>query len=418
MGFTAQIAMRFLGSRRSTVVLLVSILAVGGIALGVLVMNVTLAVMNGFRDEIQMRFVENMPMVTVLSWERSAFDYELETLVQQVESLDGVVAAAPYLRQAAVLSHERLGGRARHQNAILWGIDGERQMGVTPLDDSIEPKYDGFGTDDLVGRGRELPGIILGVELAAGLRAGLGDVVSLTVPLGQSQRLEDIEAASGDFAVVGVLDTGMFEFDNSFAYIELEEAQLLLHRGGGADGIGVRVPQMMQAEDYADRIASELGPPYWTNDWIRLNSQLFEWIAMEKTLMFLLLALMTGISIFAVIAILTMIVRDRQFDIAVLRSLGVSRKQIIAIFLQLGSLLGLVGTVLGTISALGIIAYIKTVGIQLPGEVYFVESVPAHVRLSDVGLVVAVTMVLCFFATVLPSLIASRFEPVEILRHE
>ena len=417
MGFTGFVALRFLGSRRSLVVLLVSILAVGGIAMGVLVMNVTLAVMNGFRDQIQLGMVQNMPMVTVLSYGGAGLG-ELDDLVERVEEVEGVEAASPYLRVEGVFSHGRLGARNRHHAGVVWGIDSERQVDVTPIDESIVPEFQGFSTDDLFGDGRGLPGIVLGIEVAASLRAGLGDVVTLVVPLEMDGALEDIRSTSADFAVVGTLETGMFEFDNSFAYIALDQAQQILGREGEADGVGIRVEDMMRAEEYGDAIATRLGPPYWTNDWIRLNSQLFEWIAMEKTLMFLLLSLMTLISSFAVIAILTMVVRDRQFDIGVLRSLGVTRGQIVSIFLRLGTTLGLVGTLLGTVLGLGVIAFIHYVGIRLPGEVYFVDEVPANVKALDVALVAGVTMLLAFCATVLPSVIASRFSPVDILRHE
>jgi lipoprotein-releasing system permease protein len=418
VGFSRNIAFRFLGSRRSTVVLLVSVLAVGGIALGVTVMNVTLAVMNGFRDEIQLLFVENMPMVTVLSWEQSALAGDTDELVRRIEAVDGVVAAAPYLRQPGILSSERPGSRARHQNAIIWAIDPDRQMRVTPLDRNISPEFHGFDSGQLVGDGRGLPGIIVGVELAASLRAGVGDVLSLTVPVGDMGRLQDLEAATADFAVVGVLDSGMYEFDNSFAYVALKSADLLFGREGAVDGIGVRVPEMMLAEKYGNEIAAALGPPYWTHDWISMNEQLFQYINMEKVMMFLLLLLMTMVSSFAIIAILTMIVRDRQYDIAVLRSFGTSRRQILFIFLHLGSVLGIVGTFLGTLLGLGLISYIHTVGIELPGEVYFVDSVPANVNARDVLLIAGVTILLSFLATVLPSAIATRFQPVEILRHE
>jgi lipoprotein-releasing system permease protein len=416
MGLSSYLALRFVGSRRSPVVLIVSVLAVSGIALGVMVMNVTLAVMNGFRDEIQMRFVENMPMVTVLSWQAEGLA-DLAPTLERVDALPDVVAAAPFLRQPGILTRVRPGLPERHQACVLWGIDASRQFEVTPLHAAIEPPFTGFGTHDLVGEGRGLPGLVLGIELAAGLAAGLGDVVTLTVPTGHSRRLEETQAATADFAVVGLLETGMFEFDNSFAYADIELARELCGRIA-VDGIGVRVREMMDAEAAGERIAEQLGPPYWTNDWIRMNSQLFEWISMEKTLMFLLLALMTLVSVFSVIAILTMIVRDRQFEIAVLRSFGVTRASIQWTFLKVGMCLGGLGIAAGTLLALGVIAYLHFVGLRLPGEVYFVDRVPALVRLSDVLSIIAVTLLFSLLATVLPSRIAASFRPVDILRHE
>ena len=416
MGLSSYLALRFVGSRRSPVVLIVSVLAIGGIALGVMVMNVTLAVMNGFRDEIQMRFVENMPMVTVLSWQAEGLS-DLDAVLARVDELPDVEGAAPFLRQPAILTRARPGLPERHQTCVIWGIDAERQFHVTPLDRTIEPPFRGFGSEEFLGEARGLPGIVLGVELAAGLAVGAGDVVTLTVPTGQARRLEETQAATADFAVVGTLETGMFEFDNSFAYTELAVARELCGRQG-VDGIGVRVRDMMDAEAAGERIAAELGPPYWTNDWIRMNSQLFEWISMEKTLMFLLLALMTLVSVFSVIAILTMIVRDRQFEIAVLRSFGVTRASIQWTFLKVGMCLGGLGIVVGTLLALGVIAYLHFVGLRLPGEVYFVDRVPAQVRAWDVTLIIAVTLLFSLLATVLPSRIAASFRPVEILRHE
>jgi lipoprotein-releasing system permease protein len=407
---------RFLRSRGSRLLSLIALFAGLGVMLGVAVLCVTLAVMNGFRDQIQLKFVENMPMVTVLS--PRGFD-DLDATVRMLEQRDDVTGAAPYIRSELVITHERLPGRSVNRGAVLWGIDPERQSEVTRFDEVVEPPFTGFGTDHLIHGGADVPGIVLGAELAAGLRALVGDVVAVHAPRKVGAGPADYETTTRECLVVGILDSGMYEFDVAFAYVDLDVAQEMFAREGGADGIGLRVPDMMRAPQVADRIEEELAAEgFYANDWIRLNGQLFEWIRFEKALMFLLLTFLILIASFNVVAILITLVRDRARDIAILSALGTRRRQIVGIFLRLGLTIGAVGTAAGILLGLVAIFALDRYGFPLPGEVLFVDTLPVHPHVADFVLVAGVSMLLTFLATLLPSWLATRVLPVEVLRNE
>ncbi len=395
---------------------MIAIFAGLGITISVMVLDVTLAVMNGFRDQIQIKFVENMPMVTVLS--REGFD-DLNGLLDELRDRPEVTGAAPFLRSESILAHERIPGRPIHRGTVLWGIRPDLQEEVTPFAEQVDPPFRGFSTEGFLGGGPDVPGIVIGVELANGLRAGVGDVVALFAPRKTGSGPQDYSSETREFLVVGILDSGMYEFDVAFSYIDLEVAVELFGRSSPADGIGLRLADMMKAPEVADRIETELGyPRYFTNDWIRLNSQLFEWIKMEKALMFLLLTFLSLVASFSVVAILTMMVRDRQRDLGILMSLGVGRRRLVGIFLQLGLILGAAGTAVGSLMGLGLVFLLDRVGFPLPGDVLFVDTLPVHATAQDFLIVAATSLVLTFLATLLPSWLATRLTPVEVLRYE
>ena len=416
MRLVEHVADRFLRSRGSRLLSLIALFAGLGVMLGVAVLCVTLAVMNGFRDQIQLKFVENMPMVTVMN--SRGFE-DLDATVQRLAEDPEVVGAAPFIRSELVITHERIPGRPLNRGAVLWGIDPERQSSVTRFAEVVHPAFDGFGTEGLVHGGADVPGIVLGAELASSLRALVGDLVAVHAPRKVGTGAADYETETREFLVVGILESGMYEFDAAFSYVDLEVAQEMFRRPGAADGIGLRVTDMMRAPQIADRIEEELGyPPHYTNDWIRLNDQLFEWIKFEKALMFLLLTFLILIASFNVVAILITLVRDRSRDIAILRAMGARRGQIVGVFLRVGMLIGLVGTLAGALLGLVAIFALDRYGFPLPGDVLFVDTLPVHPKVGDFLMVAGVSLLLTFLATLLPSWLATRVRPVEVLRHE
>jgi lipoprotein-releasing system permease protein len=416
MRLVDHVAERFLRSRGSRLLSLIALFAGLGVMLGVAVLDVTLAVMNGFRDQIQLKFVENMPMVTVMH--ARGFD-DLAGTIEQLERDPEVIGVAPFLRSELVITHERVSGRPVNRGAVLWGIDPVRQTKVTRFEEVVDPPFTSFATEGLAHGGPEVPGIVLGAELAGGLRALVGDLVAVHAPRKTGTGPTDYQTESREFLVVGILQSGMYEFDAAFAYMDLRDAQAMFHRPGGADGIGLRVTDMMRAPQIADRLEVELGyPPFYTNDWISLNGQLFEWIQFEKALMFMLLTFLVLIASFNVVAILITLVRDRSRDIAILRAMGTQRGQIVGVFLRLGLVIGLVGTLAGTVLGLIAIVALDHYGFPLPGEVLFVDTLPVHPKVLDFVMVAGVSMLLTFLATLLPSWLATRVQPVEVLRHE
>ncbi len=230
-----------------------------------------------------------------------------------------------------------------------------------------------------------------------------------------------------DVAVVGIFKSGMYQFDDVFAYMDIDDVRQIFVVVGEADGIGIKVDDMMSAPAYADSIAHLLGLPYFTNDWISLNSTLFRWIRIEKVLMFVLLSMITMVATFMVVAILLMMVRDRQRDIGVFLSLGVRKAQLVGVFVQLGMMIGGGGVLLGTalgyglsrfLDSQGLWVLVRKLGLPSPGDVYFVDTLPVHMKSGDFLLVGGVTLAMCLVATILPAWFASRYTPVEVLRYE
>lgn len=425
MAFSSYIARRYLRTNRSRFVSVITIIAILGIGLGVMVLDTTLAVMNGFEAQVQHTFVENMPMVTVMSQAPSGFP-DVEAMVSRLAARPEVLGASPYIRKEALLTYERFGGRTQDRPCVIWGVDPERQRTVTTALDSVLPPFIDFSTDGFAGVEPGTPGIILGRMLARSLRAGVGDRLTLTT-VRKAGGPREYEGHSFDIAVVGISESGMYQFDEVFAYMDIEDVRALFVVIGGADGIGLKVDQMMKAPQYAAAIEEELGRPYFTNDWISLNSALFSWIRVEKVLMFVLLSLITIVASFMVVAILLMMVRDRQRDIGVFLSLGVRKGQLVGIFMQLGLMIGGAGVLLGTLGGYllsvfldseGLWVLAEKLGLPSPGEIYFVDKLPVDMQLGDFALVAAVTLGVCLVMTLIPSWFATRFTPVEVLRYE
>ncbi len=415
MRFAAYIAGRYLRSRRGPRLLnRVTVTAVAGIALGVMVLDLTLAIMNGFHLELRRTFVDNMPMVTVLCTRPEGFT-DLGRDLDRIGAVDGVVAAAPFVRQEVIASY-RLGDLpAQHVGAVVWGIEPDLQEGVTPLRRHLRPVERSLAA--LRGE-TEVPAIVVGADLAGALYLGLGDTLVITAPRGELD-LQRMEAENRRFVVAGLLETGMYDFDSRFIYMNLDQARDFFgYAPGGATAVGVRVADMMAAPAVADAIARALGRfDYHCNDWIDLNRNLFQWVRIEKVVMFLLLALIVLVAAFNIIGILTMMVGERRREIGILLAMGARPGQIRGIFLATGLVVGGVGVLLGTLLGLGGYLFLDRVGIPLPGDVYFIDHVPVVAQTADFLLVAVVALGITLLATLVPSGEAARTRPMEIIRY-
>ncbi len=416
MRFISYIAMRYLRSRRRSGFLnRAAVIALTGITLGVAVLNLTLAIMNGFQEELQHTFVDNMPMVTVLTSEPEGFT-DLGGDMDRIGAVPGVVGVAPFVRQETVISAAAATGPVRHRAAVVWGIDPDLQETVTPLRDMLFPRDSALAS--LRGE-RSAAGLVLGVELAASLYCGLGDTVVITTPTGDLSDLGHLDAESRSYVVAGLLDTGLYDFDSRFIYMSLSDARDFFgYAPDGALGIGVKVADMMQAPAVADEIESALGRwSYHCNDWIELNANLFQWVKLEKVVMFLLLGLIFVVASFNIVGILTMMVGERSREIGILISMGARRRQIQGVFMLDGLLVGAGGVALGTLLGWLGTLYLQKVGIGLPGDVYFVDRVPVLVQTLDFVMVAGAALVVTLLATLLPSREAARLKPMEIIRY-
>lgn len=413
MRFAAYIARRYLRSRRhSRFLSRGSVTAIVGIAIGVAVLNVTLAVMNGFHAEMRRTFVENMPMISIITSRPEGFG-PLGAVMDSVAAVPEVIGVAPFIRQEVLVSSPRTVGPPRPQAGVVWGIDPDLVDAVQPLSRYLRPDPAILAA---LGGGT-VPRVILGTGLAANIYAATGDTIILT-SVNEELDLKDIRAVSARFVVVGFFETGMYEFDSRFVYAD--RAAIGAFLGYGSDGaslLGVKVADLMRADKVADALGTRLGRDFYATDWMALNQNLFQWIKLEKIIMVLLLGMIILIAGFNIVGILTMMVGERRREIGILLAMGSRRRQVMGIFLLNGLWLGFVGIACGSLIGLGGIWFLDAHGVRLPGDVYFVDHIPVLLEWTDFGLIAAVSLLMALLAGLWPSWEASNLEPMDIIRY-
>jgi lipoprotein-releasing system permease protein len=397
-----------LAKRKQTFISIITAISISGVAVGVMALIIVLAVMNGFEREVKDRILGATAHVHVTSLEGSVADPF--ALAKRVDAMDGVIAASPYLFSQVMISS----GTAS-TGAILRGVDIPTVGKVTRLPRDIRKGR----LEDLAKKTASgLPGIILGKELAANLGVSPGDLVEILVPGGNITPMGAFPGIAR-FRVAGLSESGMYEYDSSFTYVSLEEAGRLMGMEGRATGVEVKVDDIYQAGRIATRIREELGYPYWAKDWMQSNRNLFSALKLEKVVMFIILVLIVMVAAFNIISTLIMVVMDKTRDIAVLMTLGATRKMVRKIFALEGLLIGLAGTVAGTILGT-LLCYLlrRYEFIRLPSDVYYISTLPVDLSPEILILVGASSILICFLATLYPSRQASLIDPAEAIRYE
>ncbi len=414
------VGLRYLrAKRRQRTISLNTFVSVAGITLGVAALIGTLGIMTGFKEDLQAKILGTTSHIVVHDRTRENMkDYE--PLVARVAQVPHVLAATPFIYRQVLLTTQ-----SGVQGIVLRGIDPEREARVTELAKNIKagrledleaPAGGAAGSDPATGAPARHPGIILGKELALRLGAFVGDLVNVVSPVGSMSAIGMVPKIRV-FKVVAVFESGMYEYDSSLAYIALGEAQKFFNMGDTVTGIEVKVDDIFQAADIATTIEVELGFPYWARDWMQLNRNLFSALKLEKTMMFLLLVLITIVASFNIVSTLTMMVTEKQREIAILKAMGATSQGIMRIFMLNGLVIGLVGTAIGVPLGYTFLWLIQTYWTFDP-TVYYISHVPVHIQATDVLLVSFSAILISFTATLYPSWQAAKLDPAAALRYE
>ena len=398
--------------RRNHFISFISLISMLGIALGVMALIVVLSVMNGFEKELRGRILGMVSHVTVSSFRGSLQDWQgLRT--RAMEHPD-VIGGAPYIEAEAMISN-----LSSVSGALIRGIDPEYENEVSEIYQRME-----FGSlSDLVAG--EF-GIVLGSGLANSLDVVPGDRVTMVTPQAISSPLGLLPRLRR-FKVVGIFEIGVYEYDRSSALVHYQDASRLFGMEGGVSGIRLKLDDLDLAPLVRHDLKQSIGLEYWVSDWTLRHSNYFKAVRTEKTVMFIILSLIVAVAAFNIVSTLVMVVTDKQSDIAILRTLGMSPLSVMWVFMVQGTLIGLIGTLAGLACGIVVASHIDTIVPALeqffqtqflPRGVYPITDLPSEMKQSDILRITLLSFGVSVVATLYPALRASKTRPAEALSYE
>ncbi|HZR45840.1 MAG TPA: lipoprotein-releasing ABC transporter permease subunit [Candidatus Manganitrophaceae bacterium] len=423
------VGLRYLkAKKRQKSISLNTLISIGGVTVGVAALISTLAVMTGFKEDLRDKILgTNSHVVVSDRMQEDMRDYR--RIADVVTKVPHVVSATPFIFRQVLLSSD-----TNVFGVVLRGIDPEKEAKVTEVGKNlIEGKLEYLTRpptppDEVAPEGepaKVYPGIIIGKELAGRLGAFLGDKINIVSPVGKEG--ESVGKSLGGpmgftpkirkFQVVGIFDSGMYEYDSSLAYISIPEAQHFFNLPDVVTGIEVKVDDIFIAGKVARDIEARLDFPHQARDWMKLNRNLFSALELEKVMMFVILVLIILVASFNIVSTLTMTVVEKNREIAILKAMGATRRSIMRIFMLEGLIIGGVGVILGIPLGLAVCWTLQTF-YTLPGDIYYISHLPVKIHLVDVILVASSAILIGLMATIYPSWQAGKLAPVEALRYE
>jgi len=422
MSFELFVSLRYLRAKRKQIfVSIITFISIAGIFLGVAALIIVLAVMNGFENDLRNKILGINSHIVLMQYTGVMSDYP--EVMKKITAVDGVVASTPFIYTQAMLKN---GGRT--SGVVLRGMSRETSANVINLGKMQEGSLDYLSGKDrkLKGENAGLPGIVIGKELAKNMGLFLFETVSIISPMGMATPMGMVPRMK-KFVVVGIFDSGFYEYDSTLAYLSLKDCQEFLSMGENVTGIEIKVKDIYKADVIAKTIEKTLGFPYWARNWMEMNKNLFAALRLEKRVMFIILSLIVLVAAFNIITTLIMVVMEKSKDIAILKSMGATSKSIMKIFILQGVIIGAIGTLLGCLGGLSVAFNLEKISVFvetlfgfkiLPGDVYYLSQLPSQVNYGDVTIIVIGSLLICFLSTIYPSRRASRLDPAEALRYE
>jgi lipoprotein-releasing system permease protein len=388
-------------------------IALGGVTIGVGALVVVIGVMSGMQEDLLGKILESSPHVLVQQQGNSLRMDDWETVADRVRQIEDVEAVAPWVLTTVTALRGRYS-----QSADMYGVALDLEgPAVTEMEARIQE-----GAHDLGPTESGLPPVLMGSRLAARMQVFNGDTLTLIAFENLTVDVMGMPSPSmRQYEVTGTFTTGMYDYDVKNIYVPIEAAQeqLGILSRDQVSGLGVRVDDPDRALSVSDSIQRALGDGFYAISWSTTNRALFSALELEKLAMYLILTLIVVVAAFNIVSTLVMVVVDRTREIGILKSMGMTDRMILRIFMLQGLSIGILGTASGTVLGLGISWVLDTFEIiTIPAEVYFVEKLPVSIHATDVGMIVSVSLLIAFLATIYPALKASQLQPVQAIRHE
>ncbi|MFN3534260.1 MAG: lipoprotein-releasing ABC transporter permease subunit [Desulfatiglandales bacterium] len=408
MRFELFLAKRFLKAKpKETYLSVITVISILGILVGVMALTVVISVMNGFTEELTRKLLGINPHVLVFSYGSMIKDPgRVESEIGQIK---GVEASCPFVYSQVMVSFEGISS-----GALIYGIDPEKVQRVLDLKAMIKKG----SLEELLNRDGGYPKAVMGVEMAYKLGVKVGDLIQVIspegkrTPLGRSPNI-------WQFQVAGLFESGMYEYDLSLLYVYIGDAQEFLGVQDLVSGIQIRTEDFSKADQVARSIDAKLGRDYWTKDWKMMNKNLFAALKLEKVTMFVILTMIVLVGSLNIISGLVMTVMEKKKAIAVLRTMGFSRKKIARVFVLQGLIQGILGVIGGLSLGLAICVLLEHYQfISLPKDVYPLSRLPVNVQFWDMISIAGSALILSVLAALYPAIKASRQDPLDIIRYE